>query len=380
MEESSNTNNLLNFIPDFDMFSRLEPNTLVHLNRFNQFMITAQSASHIIGAQTIANYYKERTISKLIADLDNFSKKFIKLMYTELKLVLHHQESPRIVRLMCREFKLGYYGLQHIENGGMQGLLITLQDDPDIPKLKNIFTFMQINIDIIKKETDSLGKSIFDCPEFDFTDEDWRRILAIVPNLQLETTPFFKYYINYSAILTFNKLKSDGNWWDCICKFDNGAELYLGAIPTINSLGHNHLLELKDLGIEAVACLTEVFENNSLGYIYSPVLPIDWKTANIYFYHVPNPDFCTMGVDSTLKVVAFIRWNIQNGRKIYVHCKSGKSRSFLGVCAYLVIDHGYTAEGAVAYVKSKRKQAGFGKNSNKIATLKEIEELRNNKV
>ena len=75
------------------------------------------------------------------------------------------------------------------------------------------------------------------------------------------------------------------------------------------------------------------------------------------------------------KGVEFIHWNIKNGRSVYVHCKSGKSRSFLIVVAYLIKYLDYTAENAMNFVKSNRIQAGFGKNSRKMCVLNKFEQL-----
>lgn len=121
--------------------------------------------------------------------------------------------------------------------------------------------------------------------------------------------------------------------------------------------------------------MTEVFENTSTGYMYSPVTPNEWKDAKFKHYQIPSSDFCTMHVETIQKGVEFIHWCIKNGVSIYVHCKSGKSRSFLIVVAYFVKYLEYTISDAINYVKSKRIQAGFGKNSTKMNVLEKFEQL-----
>ena len=42
------------------------------------------------------------------------------------------------------------------------------------------------------------------------------------------------------------------------------------------------------------------------------------------------------------------------GRRVYVHCQNGVSRSGLVVIAYLMSEHGWTVDEALAFVRSKR--------------------------
>ena len=52
--------------------------------------------------------------------------------------------------------------------------------------------------------------------------------------------------------------------------------------------------------------------------------------------------------------VAFIRTHHTAGRVVYVHCRNGVSRSVMVVAAYLMREHGLTADRALAAVKAKR--------------------------
>lgn len=374
---------LLDIFIDLDMFSRLSPNTAVHLDSNDHFIITAQNMSYIPGAQTVANYYNSHSTEKLISDLEVFAKKIIstlELEFEKTKDPLTKNQSIKIIRLTCKEFKLAYNGLSDTLNGGMRGLLVTLKNDINLPKLISIFEFIKINLCALMKAVDELDihklSGPLYCPEADFTDEDWIRMLQIVPQLQKEYTGIYKYYVNYASGLTLNQMITNPseNWWDEICKFENGSSLFLGALPIINHrFNRNDLTTLTDLGISAVLSIVEVFENNSTGYIYSPVTPMDWRNANVYHYQTPSPDLCPMELETVQKAVEFIRWNIINGRKIYVHCKSGKSRSLFVIVTLFIIYYGYSVDDAIAYIKSRRVQAGFGKNSKKITLLREIE-------
>jgi protein-tyrosine phosphatase len=390
---------IVNILIDLDMFSRLGPNISVHLDRNEHFIITAKYLSNIIGVQTMANIIKSHSTKTLVTDLHNFTQKIINVLNDKLEIVKQNNneeikvQSIKLISIICREFKLAYTGLPDIKNGGMQGLMETLKNDPSILQLKNAISFMKESIESIKKTLDKLqlvqDDDIINCPEIHFTDDEWEEHMKIVPSLNTEYVGLYKYYINYSSILTLNQfeyINNKQNWWDKIIEFENGTSIYLGALPIIQSMGgyvehfeKNHLIALQNLNIKAILSVVEIFENNSTGYIYSPVLPIEWRKANFKHYQIPSSDFCTMHMETLQKGVEFIHWNIKNNRSIYVHCKSGKSRSFLVVVSYLVKYLGYTAENALNYVKSKRIQAGFGKTSTKIDLLRKFEQVVNNK-
>ena len=46
--------------------------------------------------------------------------------------------------------------------------------------------------------------------------------------------------------------------------------------------------------------------------------------------------------------------HIQNGGKVYVHCKAGRGRSTVIVAAYFIKHKNYTVEDAMKYIRSKR--------------------------
>ena len=381
---------ILELLVDLDTFSRLPSNLSIHLDRNNHFIITAQSIAHIFGAQTIANLYKLHSTEKLVKDLDDFSKKLINVLNNELLIIKYSSQpinesiSIKRILILYREFKLAYNGLPDTNNGGMYGLLETFKRDPQLLNLMNVVVNMKKNVNFIKKSINDLNKQASDvtyCPEIDFTDADWEKAMQIVPLLNKEYAGFIKYYINYSSTLIFNQIKYNlyENWWDEIYQFDNNIQILLGSIPVIKSvygyLERNDLVSLTNLNIKAVLSVTEIFENNSAGYVYSPVTPNDWRLAKIKHYQIPSSDYCSMHLETLQKGVEFIHWNIKNMRSVYVHCKAGKSRSFLIIIAYFVKYLDYTVENAIEFVKSKRIQAGFGANSKKMSVLKNFEAM-----
>jgi hypothetical protein len=60
------------------------------------------------------------------------------------------------------------------------------------------------------------------------------------------------------------------------------------------------------------------------------------------------------GVDWLQDMVAFIAANRQAGRTTYVHCRNGASRSGLVVVAYLMSEHGWTHDEALAFARLQR--------------------------
>ncbi len=381
-----------NILIDLDMFSRLPANTQVHLNTHGHFIVTGQLGAHFYGVQTLVNIMKEHTTEKLINGLHNFSQNIINILNNELNLVKQNLESTnkyehiKIIVIICREFKLAYYGLPDTLNTGMKGLLKTFHADPSFLKLLDVITLMKDSIDDIKKSINTLQLDDKYCPEINFSDEDWENAMQIVPSLKKECVGICKYYINYSSVVTLNQLNfyGKGNWWDEIIKFNDQTSLILGELPISKGIygyfERNDLNTLVNLGVKAVLSVTEIFENNTEGYIYSPIMSNDWKKADVKHYQIPSSDYCTMHIEQIQKAVEFIHWNIKNNRSIYVHCKSGKSRSFLVVLCYLIKYLDYNCIDAINHVKSKRIQAGFGKNSTKMIVLKKFENIVNKKT
>jgi hypothetical protein len=70
----------------------------------------------------------------------------------------------------------------------------------------------------------------------------------------------------------------------------------------------------------------------------------------------PIPDNATPLPDSgwLRRMVEFIDENHRAGRKTYVHCRNGVSRSGMVVVAYEMFKHHWTRDQALEYVRSKR--------------------------
>jgi hypothetical protein len=71
--------------------------------------------------------------------------------------------------------------------------------------------------------------------------------------------------------------------------------------------------------------------------------------------HEPIPDAAPApSVDWLRKQVEWIELQRREGRKVYVHCLNGVSRSGMVVTAYLMYEHNWSMAEALAFVQSKR--------------------------
>jgi len=172
--------------------------------------------------------------------------------------------------------------------------------------------------------------------------------------------------------------KSRWAWWNPIITVSDqnkNATLYLGALPLkqtfFGKTFRNDAETLKKLNIGAVLSVTEPFENTSEGFFLSAITPDDWKQRNILHLQLSTPDFGTIARDKIDLGVAFIQWNMQAGRSVYVHCKAGRGRSALIEHCYLMKHHSMNAEDALKTLQDKRPQVGLEKA--KWVTAKEYE-------
>lgn len=124
-------------------------------------------------------------------------------------------------------------------------------------------------------------------------------------------------------------------WFDEI-----SPQLWLGGAP-LYARDYEYLLEN---GITAVVNIRaerdddiELYEKNSIAYQRLHVLDIT----------LPTPEIISAGVD-------FIHDQIQDGRKVLIHCAKGRSRSATLIAAYLMKHEGMSFDEANGLMKEKR--------------------------
>lgn len=350
---------LFHYLMNLDTFSRISINTDIHLSKTGYFVPTAGKLSSIIGAQSISNYWNEYTPDKLARDVKEFAANFINLLYTMCHYANHHPEHKLEVANKIKFIKKQYYYAYGNHERGLTCLLNTnvVIYDALFKSFQYIMDNLALLKDIIKLW--QLGKLT---QEYSFNDNDWELYIYNSTQLQYETIGFYKYYVKYYSSFMFNQFMNTVgiyNWFDKIYTTNN-THLYLGAMPMkLSIMGletRNDATLLKNLSIHSVLSVVECYENRSNGILYSPILPEEFQSHNIKFLQIPIPDFCEVSIDKINTCVAYIYWNISNGRNVYISCRIGKCRSCLILMAYLIKYHGFTSENVYGYIQSIRPQ------------------------
>lgn len=136
-------------------------------------------------------------------------------------------------------------------------------------------------------------------------------------------------------------------WWSVI-----DDQILLGAIPLRNK---GDLASLKKIGVTHVLSKVEDFEYQN-GIFTRPLQKKDWTESNVYLRRSPTVDGCHINVDQLYLDIAWMKCRIDEGKKVYVHCKAGRGRSAATVIMYYMVYHKMTFQQAFNFVKSKRCQ------------------------
>jgi len=150
---------------------------------------------------------------------------------------------------------------------------------------------------------------------------------------RLITRTFYYPSLGYSEILF-----ALGRWrkWDWV-----DEHVLLGAVPY-----RRDLVRLHALGIRAIVNMCEEFRGH----------PTELKRLGMEQLRLPTLDFHCPDRADLLRGVVFIRQQIAAGRKVYVHCKVGRSRSVTLAMCYLMATYHLTAGEAWARLHSVRPQ------------------------
>ncbi|MBS0635319.1 MAG: dual specificity protein phosphatase family protein [Verrucomicrobia bacterium] len=133
--------------------------------------------------------------------------------------------------------------------------------------------------------------------------------------------------------------------------------LYLGSLPMKSRKDH---ITLKNEGIDTIISVVERFENHTSTLLGAPVRPEEWRALGIQQFQIETEDFKPLSVESFTKAIQ----SIDQGKKVYVHCKAGRGRSAAVVVAYLVLNYPEkypTVESAVEYVRTCRPHITLSK-------------------
>jgi protein-tyrosine phosphatase len=111
---------------------------------------------------------------------------------------------------------------------------------------------------------------------------------------------------------------------------------------------------LKEGGIDAVlsvnhGILVDAEELNACGISYA-CIPFS-KNAP------PEPGDLEICLEALPKAFAFVQQNIENGKAVMIHCRSGKDRTGLLMSYYLIRTQGMTVDEAILEVRRVRPTA-----------------------
>lgn len=342
----------------FEFFEQLKPNTDVHWSADkNAFVLTGGAwagCDHI--ANSLHGYKPQDTIAKL--------KEIANEMFLLLSIAVNAAEQYQIIIDLRSKFTRAVTGSSSYDRfGGLQGLSekYERQEKEEIQHLiLEIDSKLEETLEVMTATRIGTNSSLMINPPNiqpeQYTDEEWQEKMAQKPEA---SPPKYTKYFLYNVTLIYNiAYNSFGNgpytWWNDV-SYNESESILLGAIPLIGSI-RNDLKTLGELGIKAVLSVVEPFEIETKGLLGSPVTSDQWQEYGIKHLHISTPDFQPLTQDDIFLGVEFIRWNVKNGRSVYIHCKAGKARSALIVICYLIKEHSLSFIQALKFIKTQRQQ------------------------
>lgn len=171
----------------------------------------------------------------------------------------------------------------------------------------------------------------------------------------------------FEAILTKDLLME--KWqryraWDFI---EEG--LILGRLPLESHGDGKKLSEIADVVISII----EPFEAKTRGLLFSPLEPESFAKYGLVRETIPFPDLTALEIDIVKQGVALIQKYREEGKRVYVHCKSGQGRSACLVAAYLLQKNPYrlSVDEVALKIRQKRPQITLSRQKNVLCQFLE---------
>jgi protein-tyrosine phosphatase len=118
--------------------------------------------------------------------------------------------------------------------------------------------------------------------------------------------------------------------------------------------------------------LSTLKELGVTGIVNMRTTPVRKTDPDIRILQLPTPDQHAPTLSDLKKGIAFIKEEVNNGGKVYIHCRAGEGRGPTMVIAYL-ISTGMTLDDAIKLIKKIR--TFINPSRPQIERLKEVEKL-----
>lgn len=143
--------------------------------------------------------------------------------------------------------------------------------------------------------------------------------------------------------------------------------LVLGAIPLMEKQAD----ELVRMNISLIISVVEPFELSTPVLLGEPVSTDYWKKVGIEQRVLSCPDFFPPPLDILEEGAKLLDTYLTEGKRVYIHCKSGKGRSASVVMAYF-LKYRYTGMDLLEVYRKLYSRRGviFGENSAQMEQMK----------
>lgn len=136
----------------------------------------------------------------------------------------------------------------------------------------------------------------------------------------------------------------------------NGARIFLGALP--NKKDPLYLARMGDHGVRAVLSVNEPWERFNLADSV-PFTRDDWEATGTDYHSIDALDHYYLNFEQLDNAADFINAELQAGKNVYVHCKSGMGRSAMAIAAYLIKYEKMTPEEAANQIENGDSDKGI---------------------
>ncbi|MCP5490093.1 MAG: dual specificity protein phosphatase family protein [Chlamydiales bacterium] len=136
--------------------------------------------------------------------------------------------------------------------------------------------------------------------------------------------------------------------YDHVFTAQNGAKIFLGALPNHNTFDLSQLVLGENIG--AVISVNEPWERKEIG-VSRPYTSQEYRDAGINYYRVDADDHRLLERNELVYIADAIDMELAQGRNVYIHCRAGVGRSAMGVAAYLMMFQDMSADAAANQIK-----------------------------